>query len=103
VPAFLKAHGYHIIPVNPKLSEALGEKAYPDLDSVPEKIDEVLIFRPGETVVPIAEAAVRKGAHVVWMQEGIRNDEAAKVAREAGLLVVMDTCMRSTYKRLIGE
>ncbi len=100
---YLKGQGYHIIPVNPTTSEVLGEKAYPDLESVPEKIDVVQVFRKPEDVPPVVDSAIRAGAKVVWMQEGIVNEEAAAKARTAGLQVVMDACMRAAHRRLIGE
>lgn len=100
---YLKGQGYHIIPVNPTTSEVLGEKAYPDLESVPEKIDVVQVFRKPEDVPPVVDSAIKVGAKVVWMQEGIVNEEAAEKARAAGLQVVMDACMRATHRRLIGE
>jgi predicted CoA-binding protein len=102
VGTYLKAHGYRVIPVNPTISEALGEKAYPDLASVPEKIDVVQIFRKPEDVPPVVEEAIKAGAKAVWMQEGIVNEEAAARARAAGLQVVMDACMRLSHQRLIG-
>lgn len=100
---YLKGQGYHIIPVNPTTNEVLGEKAYPDLESVPEKIDVVQVFRKPEDVPPVVDSAIKVGAKVVWMQEGIVNEEAAAKARAAGLQVVMDACMRVTHRRLIGE
>jgi signal transduction histidine kinase/predicted CoA-binding protein len=100
VPAYLQSQGYKIIPVNPKFDEVLGEKSYPDLLSIPEKIDVVEIFRRNEAVPEIVEQAIEIGAKVVWMQEGVINEFAAETAREAGLEVVMDTCMRATHKRL---
>ena len=103
VPAYLQAHGYRIIPVNPSLDQALGEQAYPDLLLVPEPVDVVDIFRRSEDVQPIVEQAIRVGAKVIWMQEGIVNEEAADLARRAGLEVVMDACMRATHKRLLGQ
>lgn len=102
IVAYLKEQGYRIIPVNPTADKILGEKAYPDLESVPEKIDVVQVFRRSEDVPPIADSAIKVGAKVVWMQEGIVNEEAAQKAREAGLQVVMDACMRATHRRLIG-
>jgi predicted CoA-binding protein len=103
VPAYLHANGYRIIPVNPNLKEVLGELAYPDLLSVPYPVDLVLIFRRSEYVPEIVEQAIKIGAKVIWMQEGIVNEIAAVNAREAGLDVVMDTCMRATHKRLKGN
>ena len=97
---FLKEMGYRMIPVNPKATEIFGEKAYPSLLDIPDKVDVVQIFRKPEDVPPIVEDAIKIGAKVVWMQEGIVNEEAARMAREAGLQVVMDACMRATHKRL---
>jgi uncharacterized protein len=100
---YLQDQGYRIIPVNPTADEILGEKAYPDLDSVPEKIDVVQVFRKPEDVPPVVDSAIKVGAKAVWMQEGIVHEAAAQKAREAGLQVVMDACMRVTHRRLIGE
>lgn len=102
IVAYLQEQGYRIIPVNPTADEILGEKAYPDLESVPEKIDVVQVFRRPEDVPPVVHSAIKVGAKVVWMQEGIVHEEAAQKAREAGLQVVMDACMRMTHRRLIG-
>ena len=101
VGAYLQGVGYRIIPVNPTADEILGEKSYPDLESIPEKIDVVQVFRRPEDVPPIVESAIKIGAKAVWMQEGIVNEEAAQMAREAGLQVVMDACMRATHRRLL--
>jgi predicted CoA-binding protein len=101
IASYLKEQGYRVIPVNPTADEILGEKAYPDLQSVPEKIDVVQVFRKPEDVPPVVEDAIQVGAKVVWMQEGIWHEEAAQKAREAGLQVVMDACMRSTHRRLM--
>jgi predicted CoA-binding protein len=103
IVSYLKDQGYRVIPVNPTADEILGEKAYPDLESVPEKIDVVQVFRKPEDVPPVVDSAIKIGAKVVWMQEGIVNEEAAQKARAAGLRVVMDACMRVTHRRLIGE
>jgi uncharacterized protein len=103
IPAYLQGQGYRIIPVNPKLSEALGEKAYPSLRDVAVPIDVVDIFRRSEDVPPIVEDAIAIGAKVVWMQLGIVNEEAAARAEAAGLTVVMDTCMGATHQRLRAE
>jgi hypothetical protein len=103
VPAYLQRHGYRIIPVNPNLDEVLGEKAYPDLLVVPEPVDIVQIFRRSEAVLPIVEQAIQIGARGVWMQEGVVSDAAAEIAREAGLWVVMNTCMRTTHRRLFPQ
>ena len=102
VPAYLQAHGYRIIPVNPSLGEktVLGERAWPDLRSVPDPVDVVLVFRRSDAAPAIVADAIAIGAKVVWMQEGIRNDAAAADAEANGLQVVMDTCMRSSHRRL---
>jgi predicted CoA-binding protein len=103
VGAYLLEQGFNVIPVNPTASEILGEKAYPDLESIPEEIDVVQVFRRPEDVPPVVDAAIKAGAKVVWMQLGIVNDEAAQAAKEAGLQVIMDRCMRAEHQRLIGS
>ena len=103
VGAYLLEQGFRVLPVNPTVDEILGEKAYPDLESVPEKIDVVQVFRRPEDVPSVVDAAIKAGAKVVWMQLGIVNEEAAQTAREAGLQVVMDRCMRAEHIRLIGS
>lgn len=103
IASYLKRQGYRVIPVNPSAAEILGEKAYPDLASIPDKIDVVQVFRPSEAVPPIVDQAIQIGAKVVWMQEGIAHAAAAATARAAGLDVVMDRCMREQHRRLIGE
>jgi predicted CoA-binding protein len=105
----LQEQGYRIIPVNPYLeSEVLGEKPYPDLASLPEPVDLVLIFRKSEAVPPFVEEAVRIGTKAVWMQLGVAHNKAAEQARAAGLNVVMDRCMLVEHrlemaKRKAGE
>jgi uncharacterized protein len=100
VASYLQEHGYHIIPVNPGETEILGEVCYPDLLSVPNKIDVVVIFRRAEDVPPIVRQAITIGAGAVWMQPGIINEEAAALAREAGLKVVMDRCAMREHGKL---
>jgi len=100
VTEYMQRAGYRIIPVNPQESEVLGEKSYPDLDSVPEPIDIVDIFRRSEFVPAIVEAAIRKGAKAIWMQEGVIHEEAARRAEAAGLAVVMDHCILKEHRRL---
>jgi uncharacterized protein len=78
----------------------LGERAYPDLDSIPEPVDIVNIFRRSEFVPEIVEAAIRKGAKVIWMQEGVGHEDAAARAEEAGLAVVMDRCILKDHQKL---
>ncbi len=93
VAEYMQRNGYRIIPVNPFEQAVLGEKCYPDLDSVPERVDIVDIFRRAEFVPEIVEAAIRIGARAVWMQEGVVHEEAAARAKAAGLAVVMDRCI----------
>ena len=100
VSEYMQRAGYRIIPVNPFESEVLGEKCYPDLESVPETIDIVNIFRRSEFVPEIVDAAIRKGAKLVWMQEGVEHAEAARRARDAGLAVVMDRCILKDHRRM---
>lgn len=100
VSQYMQRAGYRIIPVNPNETEVLGERAYPDLESVPEKIDIVNIFRRPEFVSAIVDAAIRVGARAVWMQEEVIDEEAAARARAAGLTVVMDRCILKEHRRL---
>jgi uncharacterized protein len=100
VAEYLKRSGYRIIPVNPHESEVLGERSYPSLDAVEEPIDIVDIFRRSEFVPEIVEAAIRKGARLIWMQEGVIHEQAAQRAGAAGLTVVMDRCILKDHRRL---
>ncbi len=100
VSEYMQRAGYRIIPVNPRETEVLGEKAYPDLDSVPVKIDIVDVFRRPEHVPAIVEAAIRIGAKAVWLQEGVVHEGAAERARGAGLEVVMDRCILKEHRKL---
>ena len=102
---YLQKKGYRILPVNPRYAggEILGERVWPDLRSLPEVPDMVQIFRPAEEVPPIVEEAIAIGARVIWMQLGVRHDEAARRAEAAGLKVVMDRCPKIEYGRLFGE
>lgn len=102
VASYLKEEGYTIIPVNPTEKNILGEICYPDLTSIPGPVDVVDIFRRPEGVPPIVEEAIRIGARAVWMQEGVINQEAANRAEQAGLMVVMDRCMRKEHRKLHG-
>ena len=103
IAGYLAEQGYNIIPVNPNAQEILGRTSYPDLSSIPEKVDVVEIFRRSEDVIPIVEEAIKIGARVVWMQEEIVNEEAAARARDAGLLVVMDKCLFKEHQRMTQE
>jgi len=100
VASYLKRQGYRIIPVNPNATEVLGEKSYPDLRSVPERIDVVDVFRRPEHVPGVVEEAIAVGAKALWLQEGVVHPEAAERARQAGLRVVMDRCMLKEHQRL---
>lgn len=99
VASYLKRQGYRIIPVNPTVSQVLGEKSYPDLRSVPEPVDVVDVFRRPEFVPDIVEDAIAIGAKAVWLQEGVVHHQAAERARQAGLRVVMDRCMLKEHQR----
>ena len=103
VAAYLIGAGYHVIPVNPGQGEILGLTCYPDLLAIPEPVEIVDIFRRAEEVGPVVEQAVKIGAKVIWMQEGIVNEPAAAVARKAGLKVVMDRCLKVDHQLLIGR
>lgn len=103
VAKYLKSKGYRIIPVNPNANEVLGEVSYPDLKLIPENVDIVDIFRRSEDVPPVVDEAIAIGAKVVWMQEGIINNEAAEWARKAGLEVIMDRCMLKEHMKLIPQ
>ena len=90
VSKYMQDQGYRIIPVNPMIEEALGEKSYPDLKSVPEPIDMVDIFRRSELVPPVVDEAIAVGVRYIWMQDGVINQESADQAEQAGIPVIMD-------------
>ncbi|HKJ54112.1 MAG TPA: CoA-binding protein [Gammaproteobacteria bacterium] len=99
---YLLDRDFEVIPVNPKYDEILGQKCYPDLASIPDPVDIVDLFQRPDRVPPFVDQAIEIGAKVVWMQLGIVNEEAAQKARDAGLEVVMDRCMKIEYARLYG-
>ena len=101
VSQYMQSAGYRIIPVNPNEQEVLGEKSYARLEDVPEKIDVVDVFRRSEFVPEIVDAAIRVGAHAIWMQDGVVDEAAAQLARDAGLFVVMDDCILREHRRLM--
>ena len=101
VSAYMQTQGYRIIPVNPNIREALGEKAYPSLLEVPEKIDIVNIFRRSEFVGEIVDSAIRIKAKCIWMQEGVERHDGAAKAREAGIDVVMDRCILKEHRKYL--
>lgn len=100
VADYLQQVGYRIIPVNPNETEVLGERAYPTLLEVPETIDLVDVFRRAEHTPEVARDAVKVGAKVLWLQLGIVNEEARRIAEEGGLSVIMDACLMLEHDRL---
>jgi predicted CoA-binding protein len=103
VASYLQEHGYRIVPVNPNETEVLGEHAYASLTDIPDdvQVDVVDVFRRPEHTPEVARDAVAIGAKVLWLQEGIVNEEAARIAQEAGLDVIMGVCIKKTRQRLI--
>jgi uncharacterized protein len=100
IPRYLQRQGFRIIPVNPRGGEILGEKAFERLTDIPESVDVVDVFRPSEETPDVARDAVRVGAKVLWLQEGIESEEAERIASEGGLKVVMNRCMGHTHFQL---
>jgi hypothetical protein len=101
VSEYMQSQGYRVIPVNPRVGETLGAHAYESLENVPEKIDIVNIFRRSEFAGPIVDSAIRLGVGCIWMQEGVRDEQAAARARQAGISVVMDRCILKDHRRLL--
>jgi uncharacterized protein len=99
---YMQEHGYRIVPVNPKYPEILGEKSYARLADIPFAVDMVDVFRKTQDVLPIAQEAVQIGAKCLWQQIGVENLEAAALAEKAGLLSVMDRCVKIEHARLFG-
>jgi len=99
VSHYMRSEGYRIIPVNPNITDWEGEKAYPSLLDVPEKIDIVAIFRRPDAVPEVVEHAIQIKAPVIWMQEGVIHEEAAEKARQAGIFVVMDRCILKEHRK----
>jgi predicted CoA-binding protein len=102
VSAYMQAQGYKIIPVNPQIEEALGEKSYPSLLDMPEKIDLVDVFRRPEFVDEIVEQAIQLKIPAIWLQEEVINERAAEKARQAGIFVVMDLCILKEHRARFG-
>jgi len=102
VSAYMQSHGYRIIPVNPNCDFVLGEKSYPSLLEVPEKIDIVNIFRRSEFVPPIVEQAIQLKVPGIWMQEGVVHEPSAQKARQSGIFVVMDECILKEHRKISG-
>ena len=103
VGSYLMRHGYRVIPVNPKEEEVLGERAYASVEEIPEQVDVVDVFMRPERTPEIAESAVRAGAKVLWLQLGITNPQARRIAGEGGLAYVEDRCMRRTHEGLLRK
>ncbi len=101
VSEYMRGQGYRILPVNPNVGETLGLQAYESLEDVPEKVDIVNIFRRSEFAGPVVDSAIRLGVRCVWMQEGVRDEEAAARATQAGVGVVMDRCILKEHRRLL--
>ena len=99
---YLQDHGYRVIPVNPNYEQVLGQRCYPSVSAIPEPVDVVDGFRKSEEMVELAREAVNKQAGVLWMQLGIRNEEALRIASDAGLDVVVDRCMKIEHARILG-
>ena len=99
---YMLDHGYRVIPVNPAYGEVLGQRCYPSIAAIPGPVDIVDAFRKPAEMPAIAREAVAKGAKVLWMQLGIRNDEAARIAMDAGLDVVADRCVKIEHARILG-
>lgn len=99
---YMLEHGYTIVPVNPRATEILGQKCYPDLAAIPQQVDLVDVFRKSADVMPITDEAIRIGAKCLWLQLGVINQEAADKAAAAGLDVVMNRCVKIEYARLFG-
>jgi len=99
VSLYMQSQGYRVIPVNPNITEWMGEKAYPSLLDVPEKIDIVNVFRRSDAVPDVVDQAIQIKAPVIWMQEGVIHQEAAEKARQAGIFVVMDRCILKEHRK----
>ena len=101
VPKYLSENGFDIIPVNPNSDEILNKKCYKEINDIKDDIDIVDVFRPSEDVLPFVKDAIKKNPKVIWLQEGIHNDEAENLAREHGIDVVFNRCMLAEHQRLM--
>ena len=101
VPKYLSENGFDIIPVNPNSDEILNKKCYKEINDIKDDIDIVDVFRPSEDVLPFVKAAIKKNPKVIWLQEGIHNEEAENLAREHGIKVVFNRCMLAEHQRLM--
>jgi hypothetical protein len=100
VPRYLSENGYDITPVNPNADEILGKKCFDEISQVQDEIDIVDVFRPSDQVLPVVKEAIKKNPKVIWLQEGIHNQEAEELARDAGIKVVFNRCMLAEHQRL---
>ena len=100
VPKYLSEQGFDITPINPTTNEILGKKCYPDISSIQHAIDVIDIFRPSEQVLSVIQDAIKKKPKVIWLQEGIHNVEAEKLAMKEGIIVIFNRCMLAEHKRL---
>ena len=101
VPKYLSENGFEIIPVNPNSDEILNKKCYKEINDIKDDIDVVDVFRPSEDVLPFVKDAIKKNPKVIWLQEGIHNEEAENLAREHGIDVVFNRCMLAEHQRLM--
>jgi len=101
VPKYLLENGFDIIPVNPNSDEILNKKCYKEINDIKDDIDIVDVFRPSEDVLPFVKDAIKKNPKVIWLQEGIHNEEAENLAREHGIDVVFNRCMLAEHQRLM--
>lgn len=100
VPKYLSENGFDVIPVNPTTDEILGKKCYSAISEISDDVDIIDVFRPSELVLPIVEEAIKKNPKVIWLQEGIHNLEAEKMARDNGIKIVFNRCMLAEHQRL---
>ena len=100
VPKYLSQNGFNILPVNPTTDEILNKKCYSSVEDVSEPIEIVDVFRPSDQVLPVVKEAIKKKPKVIWLQEGIHNEEAEELARQAGIKVVFNRCMLAEHQRL---
>jgi len=103
IPRYLISKGYDVTPVNPNADSILDKKSYPSVSDVPGNVEIVDIFRPSDKVLPVVQAAISKNPKVIWMQEGISNDEARKLAESKGITVIFNRCMMKEHVRLFGN
>ena len=101
VPKYLHEQGFNITPVNPTADEILDKKCFKEITDVPDEIDIIYVFRPSNQVLPIIKDAIKKNPKVIWLQEGIHNQEAEELARTAGIDVVFNRCMLAAHQRLM--